>query len=130
MIEKIIVHCSASPQNRGDDAETIHGWHKQRGWDGIGYHSVILENGVVQQGRPVYWQGAHCKGYNKNTLAVCLIGMGGDATRLQLFSLKDVINQWLRNNPNAEIAGHNEYSTKECPGFDVKEWWQTVEDAE
>jgi len=130
MIEKIFVHCSASPQNRGDDAETIHGWHKQRGWDGIGYHSVILENGVVQQGRPVYWQGAHCRGYNRNSLAVCLIGTGGDATRLQLFSLQDVIKQWLSNNPTAEIAGHNEYSTKECPGFDVKEWWQTIEDAE
>ena len=126
MIAKIIVHCSASPQGRGDDAETIHTWHKQRGWDGIGYHAVILESGVVQSGRPVYWQGAHCSGYNEDSLGVVLMGMGGDATDLQLSSLVDQIKMWLRDSPDAEISGHNEYSTKECPGFNVKDWWQTV----
>lgn len=129
-IDKIIVHCSASPQDRGDDAATIHRWHKERGFDGIGYHAVILENGDIQYGRPVFWTGAHCKGYNTGTLGVCLIGMGGDATEQQLFSLVGLIKIWRKDNPGAEIAGHNEYSDKSCPGFNVKYWWQNTTDSE
>lgn len=125
-IKKIVVHCSASPQGRGDDAETIHRWHKQRKWDGIGYHAVIIESGDIQQGRPPYWQGAHVRGHNGHSLGVCLIGMGGDATAEQLASLKRIIKLWLELNPGAEICGHCDLDSRkpDCPGFDVGDWWK------
>ena len=47
-IDAIVVHCSDSPHGRGNNAETIHGWHLARKWSGIGYHYVILEDGTVQ----------------------------------------------------------------------------------
>ena len=40
-IDKIIVHCSATPEGRDVSAATIDDWHKQRGWSGIGYHYVV-----------------------------------------------------------------------------------------
>ena len=48
--------------------------HLSFGWDGIGYHKIILRNGNIQNGRPEYWVGAHVKGLNKISLGVCLIG--------------------------------------------------------
>ena len=42
-----------------DDASGIHNLHLSFGWDGIGYHKIILRNGVVQNGEPEYWVGAH-----------------------------------------------------------------------
>ena len=125
-VHTVIVHCSASPQGRGDDAETIHSWHKERGFDGIGYHMVILEDGTMQVGRPEYWQGAHARGHNTGSLGVCLIGMGGDATPQQLQSLAELITGWDNKYNGVEVIGHNNVSDKVCPGFDVKAWWETI----
>ena len=125
MIDKIIVHCSASPQGRGDNAETIHRWHKERGFDGIGYTEVILEDGMLQHGRPWYWDGAHCRGHNKGSIGICLIGAGGDATEHQLQKLRSRITYWVREYPEVAIMGHSDLDPKKpyCPGFDVEAWW-------
>ena len=125
-IKLIVVHCSDSPQGRGDNAETIHRWHQEQGWDGIGYHAVILEDGVVQLGRPPYWFGAHAKIENRESLGVCLIGKGGDATDDQLKTLRTLINSWEKDFPGAEVIGHRDVdSSKTCPGFDAKEWYES-----
>ena len=48
--------------------------HMNFGWDGIGYHKIILRDGTIENGRPEYWMGAHVKGKNNKSLGVCLIG--------------------------------------------------------
>jgi N-acetylmuramoyl-L-alanine amidase len=124
VIKYLVVHCSASPQGRGDTAISIHRWHQERDFSGIGYHRVILEDGTVQQGRPDYWQGAHTRGYNHESLGVCLIGEGGDATPLQLDALAKILYDWLDDHPEAEVLGHNDlYAGKACPAFNVRAWW-------
>jgi hypothetical protein len=55
-LHTIIVHHSDS---NGGDVETIRGWHKEKGYLDIGYHFVVLRDGVVQVGRPVEKVGAH-----------------------------------------------------------------------
>jgi len=125
-IDTAIVHCSASPQGRGDDAATIHDWHCERGFSGIGYHMVILENGVMQSGRPEYWIGAHARGHNAHSLGVCLIGEGGDATDEQMHSLSQLLMGWNHKYNGINVIGHNDVNShKTCPGFDVKSWWAT-----
>lgn len=132
-ITHVVVHCSASPQGRGDTAATIHSWHKEKGWDGIGYHHVILEDGTVENGRPHYWQGAHVKGYNHASIGICLIGMGGDATEKQLDSLYRTIRGaigWGTLNPT-KVLGHCDLDPEnkpDCPGFDVGPWWEEIKD--
>lgn len=123
-VKFIVVHVSDSPQGRGDNAASIHRWHKARGFDGIGYHRVILEDGTIEQGRPDYWQGAHVSGHNSNSLGVCLIGEGTDATDEQLKSLAAQVTEWLELYPSAKVLGHRDLDfDKECPCFDVRAWW-------
>lgn len=122
----LVVHCSDSPQGRGDSAETIHRWHKERGWDGIGYHYVITEIGEVQNGRPHYWTGSHVRGHNENSLGICLIG-DKTFTPKQMDALKALLNRLNKEYPEAVICGHRDLdSGKTCPNFDVRD---IVEDA-
>ena len=73
-ISKIIVHCSATQENRDLDAAEINRWHLKRGWKGIGYHYVVLLDGTIEYGRNIYEQGAHVKNHNKGSIGICYIG--------------------------------------------------------
>ena len=122
-IQYIVVHCSDSPQGRGDNAETIHRWHLENGWSGIGYHRVILESGVVENGRPLYWVGSHARGHNNHSIGICLIG-DGVYTFEQYDALRTLIFDLLARSPQAKVVGHCDLdSGKTCPNFDVKAWW-------
>ena len=53
-IEKIVIHCSATPRNKDFSAEDIRDWHvKGNGWSDIGYHYVIRLDGTIEYGRMV-----------------------------------------------------------------------------
>lgn len=118
----IVVHCSDSPHGRGDNAATIHGWHLQRGFDGIGYHYVITEDGTRQAGRPEYWTGSHVKNYNTGSIGVCLIGRE-TFTEDQYSELVALLRELKTRYPNAEIKGHRQLDPgKTCPNFDVPEF--------
>lgn len=120
---KCVIHCSDSPQGRGTDAKNIHRWHLENGWDGIGYHYVILEDGTIQNGRPEYWKGSHTRGYN-NALGICLIGKDS-FTEAQYFSLFNLIAS--KGFSKEEVKGHYELDSKKtCPNFDVPAWLDTI----
>lgn len=115
----IVVHCSDSPQGRGDDAKTIHSWHLQRGWDGIGYHYVITEDGARQAGRPEYWVGSHVAKHNTLSVGICLIGRE-EFTAEQYGELVALLRELKGRYPQAKIVGHYQLDpAKTCPNFDV-----------
>ena len=126
-IKYIVIHCSDTPNGKHFDAIDIHNWHKERKFDGIGYHAVILIAGSIQQGRPEYWVGAHVRGHNENSLGVCLIGKT-EFDKEQWCSLATLIEFWKKDRPDAIVLGHRDFPCvhKNCPGFDVKEWWEQV----
>ena len=123
-IEYLVVHCSATPDDKPMSARDIHAMHLGFGWHGVGYHRVINRTGVVEQGRPDYWIGAHVYGHNEISLGVCLIGRN-HFTDEQFDSLESVLREWKAKHPNAEVVGHRdfEYTDKTCPNFDAKAWW-------
>jgi len=120
-MNKIIIHCSATPNGRHHAAEEINDWHKQRGWSGIGYHYVITVKGKLEAGRPEYWQGAHAKGHNYKSIGICMIGTD-NYSDAQWEVLENLVRELLIKYPDAEVIGHNEVSDKTCPGFNVQ-WW-------
>jgi N-acetylmuramoyl-L-alanine amidase len=121
MIDKIVIHCSATPNGREDTAEDIHGWHLSNGWDGIGYHYVIECKGKLVHGRPEYWKGSHAYGHNTGSIGICMIGTDVFNSQ-QWYILENLIRELSIKYPGVEIMGHNEVSSKTCPGFDVQKW--------
>ncbi|WP_417790767.1 N-acetylmuramoyl-L-alanine amidase [Terasakiella pusilla] len=126
-IQFIVVHCSDTPNGRYHTAEDIHRWHLDRGWDGIGYHSVIRTDGLVDQGRPHYWIGSHTAKYNGIAIGVCLIGRD-EFSDEQWRSLEGLMLSLTNEFPNAKVVGHRDLNShKTCPNFDVKAWWAGVQ---
>ena len=124
-IKYLVIHCSDTEDKHEINALDIHKMHLDFGWDGIGYHKVILRSGEIQNGRPEYWVGAHVKGKNNASLGVCLIGQT-KFTPKQFISLEKVLQKWKILYPKAKIMGHRDVTNtyKTCPNFDVKEWTQ------
>ena len=122
-INYLIVHCSDTPNSKNLTALDIHQMHLDFGWNGIGYHKVILRSGEIENGRPEYWEGAHVKGKNQVSLGVCLIGRD-NFTNKQYNSLETILKLWKKKYPHAIIEGHcdTETTNKTCPNFNVKNW--------
>lgn len=129
---KIIVHCSATKPSMDTDAADIDRWHRERGWLKIGYHFVIKRDGTIEEGRHVDEVGAHAKGYNSTSVSVCMIGgvtendveVGeNNFMDSQWSSLESVIDTLVNRYPDADVIGHNDVSDKECPSFNVGEWY-------
>ena len=73
-IDKIIIHCSATPEGRVVTVTEIDKWHREKGYNGIGYHYVIGLNGEVWKGRDINLIGAHTQGQNANSIGICYVG--------------------------------------------------------
>lgn len=127
-IDKIIIHCSATPEGRDFTVSHIDGWHRQRGFRCIGYHFVIYRDGSVHPGRPIAQTGAHTSGQNAGSIGICYIGgCAADGktpkdtrTPRQRHALVKLIGELKASYPSATIHGHNEFARKACPSFNVK----------
>ena len=127
-IDTIIVHCSATPENRNVLTEIIRDWHiLDRGWSDIGYHYVIELDGTIEEGRPIERVGAHAKGHNRGSVGICYVGgvdsqMNAKDTRTpqQKESLEMIIKDLICEHPIKTIIGHCDVSNKACPSFDAK----------
>ncbi len=126
------------------DADRIDEWHRARGWSGIGYHYVIIDDshrrlrdGEVQPGRPENRSGAHVLGVNSISLGICCVGHGDkrDFTAAQKRSLVRLLGDLARKYsvPVERVLGHREVNdlvdaglveeiyrtSKTCPGKKV-----------
>lgn len=126
-INKIIIHCTDTPDYNKDGTERNHTvadidlWHKEKGWSGIGYHYLIDRKGESFNGRPEHKQGAHCSGHNKDSIGVVLVGRS-DFNDLQFAELRALVNNlcFKYDLTFADVYGHYEFSNKTCPNFDVR----------
>ena len=120
-MKDVIIHCSDTPNGHDYRAIDIHQWHLNRGWSGIGYHYVVCVDGTIENGRPEYWEGAHCRGHNEK-IGVCLIGKD-KFTRIQKLALSSMLNNMEKKCGLGDVKGHYQYdSNKTCPNFDVEMW--------
>ena len=128
-INKLIVHCSATPEGRDIKTETIKDWHVNGNlWKDIGYHYVIELDGSIHKGRDENVIGAHCSGQNANSIGICYVGgVAKDGktpkdtrTDAQKHSLLELLKELKAKYPNATIHGHREFAAKACPSFDAK----------
>ena len=125
----IVIHHSASATG---SAASFDKAHKDRGWDGLGYHFVIgngsgAGDGEIEVGYrwPRQMQGAHAGNaeYNQAGIGICLVGdfqNHGQASAKQMASLRRLVRflQAKTGVPTSEVIGHGNVPGKstECPG--------------
>ena len=138
--EYIVIHTAAF-RGRNCDAAKIDQWHRNKGWNGIGYHYVILNDrhdqksdGTVEEGRPLSQVGAHARGINSRSIGICCAGHGDDSdfTPAQYTSLGRLVTRLMQqfSVPLEHVIGHREINqliqaglvsdnyrtSKSCPG--------------
>ena len=133
-INKVIVHCTATPEGRHTTVEDVRRWHLDRGWSDIGYHFLVYLDGTVHEGRSLDVQGAHCRGQNKNSIGIAYVG-GLDKvnfkpkdtrTEEQKEALVDMLEFFKIAHPEVVIYGHRDFASKACPSFDAKTEYKNI----
>ena len=131
-INEIIIHCTDTEEGKNYTIDDVRQWHtlpppKGRGWSDVGYHYLIYRNGSVVAGRDVDQAGAHCKGHNSYSIAVCYVGGRGrdgkcrdTRTLQQRAAMANLLIELRMRYPQAVIVGHSFWDpSKECPCFDA-----------
>lgn len=133
-VRRIFVHSSATKPSMNIGRKEIDRWHRDRGFNQIGYHLVIRRDGTTERGRNVNSVGAHARGNNTGSIGVVMVGgLGNDLrpsanfTRAQFRTLRKVIGQLGTQYPGVEVLGHRDVAPTACPSFDVKAWLDTGE---
>ena len=130
-INKIILHCSATQEGKDFDVNDIREWHKQRNFIDVGYHYVINLDGTIEDGRDIRSIGAHCKGYNANSIGIVYVGgldsegKGKDTrTKEQKESLLNLIDDLLiaYDLDIDDVYCHYQFAKKLCPCFKIEEF--------
>lgn len=141
-ITLLVLHCSATREDRPFSEQSLCQSHRLRGMNGTGYHFYIRRDGRIVSTRPIDEPGAHARGYNAHSIGICYEG-GLDRhglpkdtrTPCQRHSLRVLVRTLLADYPGARVAGHRDLSpdrdgdgeiqpvewTKQCPCFEVKE---------
>lgn len=149
-IDAIVIHCSATREGADFKASDIDRWHKQQGWQMIGYHYVIDLDGTIEPGRPLTMNGAHTntagtsgRAYNSHSIGICYIGgLDKDGTHpkdtrtpKQKEAMRRLVEQLMEHYNIVEVIGHRDASPdkngngevepsewiKSCPSFDVRD---------
>lgn len=110
----IILHHVAG----NSDPVSINKQHKAKNWSCIGYHFFIDRFGIVFPCRPIYSIGAHCKGYNSNSIGIVLNGNFEKdfPTSESISSLKELILYLSSIYPGVQIKKHSDLMATQCPG--------------
>ena len=127
VINKIILHCTATPEGKDYTVEQIRQMHLARGFSDIGYHLVIYRDGSVHEGRPMSIIGAHCLGQNTNSVGVSYIGGCAPDGKIpkdtrtpeQRKALREVVDSLQKRFPGSTVHGHYEFANKACPSFKI-----------
>lgn len=143
-INKLIVHCTATPEGEDYSIDAIDNSHKTCNFSYyidpdtkqkryIGYHYIIQRNGTIVRCRPENVRGCHTSNHNYDSIGVCYIGgcpprtvkdwnkQGKDTrTKEQKASLLMLLKELKARYPKAEIYGHRNFAAKACPSFDAK----------
>ena len=150
-VERIVIHCTGTPNGLWIDCESIDHWHAKRGFRRdpeavarheprlrhLGYHWVVYTSGSLRPGRHAEEPAAPQALPLGGELGVCLVG--SDAyTPEQWDGLALLIKTLRQEYPRAAVVGHRAAVRDglchgdgtaraclrlcRCPGFDVAEW--------
>jgi len=130
-VRRIIIHHTATNRD-GTTWEAIERGHKDR-WNFksamgmyMGYQYLITSDGKIHQSRLDTEEGAHTRGYNRNSIGISLTGnfeVDQPSTE-QLESLDKLLHEKIESYglKQSDIYGHKDLSRTVCPGNNLYNW--------
>jgi hypothetical protein len=146
-LKYLIIHCTATPENREVKASEIRVWHTApppagRGWKQVGYTDMFHLDGTRERlvdnnedGKVDPWEITNgATGYNGISRHVVYVGgLAADGktdkdtrTAAQRTALEAYVKEFHAKHPAVRIIGHNEVAAKACPSFDVQKWLKSI----
>lgn len=112
---RIILHHATA---ESCDAATIHQWHLNKGWSGIGYHFVVRKNGSIERGRPEDTVGAHALNNNSDSIGICFEGNFETETmpEAQKEAGKELVAYLKQKYGISTVQKHKDVASTACPG--------------
>jgi len=93
--------------------------HLKKGWHNIGYHFYVEKDGTIYTGRPINIIGAHCKGFNSESIGIAFEGnyeVEKDMPEEQFYAGQALLQMITFIYPNIEFLKHSEKVDTLCPG--------------
>lgn len=143
-INKIILHCSATPEGEDYSVDSIDYSHKSRNFSYyidpdtnerryIGYHYIIRRDGTIVRCRPENVRGCHTTNHNYDSIGICYIG-GCPARTVKDWNKKEkdtrtiaqkaaiinLVRKLKGRYGTPEVYGHRDFAAKACPSFDAR----------
>lgn len=131
-ITRLVFHCTATPQTTTVES-ILRFWKVNRGWKNPGYHIIIKADGSWTLLQDFNRVTNGVAGINSTSLHVSYIG-GIDSkgrgfdnrTDQQKEILETIYTTFKEKLPHITFHGHNEFSNKACPSFNVKQWIDSI----
>ncbi len=142
VIENLIIHCTATPPGFEVIKADIEDWHlRGRGWSRLGYSDLINLKGELIlltdwnqdnliQSHEMTWGVSGI-----NSISRHVVYAGGinkqrkpedTRNKAQHYALEHYVKFMLLRYPQITVHGHNEFSNKACPSFDVQVWLREI----
>lgn len=122
-VDRVFLHCSASDNASHDNVATMRKWHKERGWNDVGYHLFVRKSGELENGRPLEKTPAAQAGNNTGTIAICLHGLDKPKFTEAQFGVLRKLCLEINNAYGGGVTfhGHREVAAKACPVYDYQD---------
>ena len=112
---RIILHHAAASVC---DAATIHRWHLDKDWAGIGYHFVVRKDGTIERGRPEDTVGSHAQNCNSDSIGICFEGNfeTEEMPEAQKAAGKELVAYLKQKYGISNVQRHKDVCATACPG--------------
>lgn len=119
----IIIHHSVTGQGTTEASvssilRTIDGFHRRKGWGGIGYNFAVDHQGRVYEARGRDIVGVHAAGSNTANFGICFIGNSDNKLTPKAIAAIAKLVENLQNaaGKKLKVQGHRDVNSTGCPG--------------
>lgn len=118
----IIIHHSVTSQGTDEASvssilRTIDGFHRRKGWGGIGYNFAVDHAGRIYEARGRDVIGVHAAGYNTANFGICFIGDSNKKLSSKAVAAIVKLVSDLQNlaGKKLKVQGHRDVNSTSCP---------------
>ena len=131
----LVIHATMTQENKSVKVRDIVDKHLDKGFDSVCYSDIIdLDGKIISLTK--YNPTGRCSGWtlgddvDTNARHVAYVGgvnkdstyLKDTRTKAQKETLEIYVKYLIKRHPSILIAGHNQFNSKNCPNFNIKDW--------